>query len=116
MKLEDRAGQTYTVPDHWTAQRKLQLLDIHLQNWDQPRLVPAFTRLGFQKQRLAVSLHRLLVASLQTERALAEPCLPSGHINCLEAVVDVIPLSREREVKEALGQGLREVAEVCRRM
>ena len=44
MKLEDRAGQTYTVPDHWTAGRKLQLLDIHLQNWAQPHLVPAFTR------------------------------------------------------------------------
>ena len=111
VRLEDRAGGTYTVPDHWTSQRKLQLLDIHLQNWDQPRLVPAFTGLGFRKERLAESLHGLLVSSLQTERALAEPCLPSGHINCLEAVVDVIPLSREREVKEALGQGLRELAE-----
>ena len=83
VKLEDRAGQTYTVPDHWTAQRKLQLLDIQLQNWDQPHLVPAFTRLGFQKQRLAGDLQSLLVSSLVTERAVAEPCLPSGHINCM---------------------------------
>ena len=87
VRLVDRAGETYVVPEDWTAQRKLQLLDIHLQNWDQPLLVPAFTRVGFHKTSLPPGLHSLLLASLQPERAVREPCLPSGHLNCLQAEI-----------------------------
>ena len=74
-------------------------------------MLHSLPRVGFKKQRLPGDLHSLLVSSLDTERAVAEPCLPSGHINCLEAVVEVVPLLREREVKETLGEGLRELAE-----
>ena len=111
VRLEDRAGQLYTVPDHWSVRRKLQLLDIHLQNWAQPALVPAFTRLGFEKRQVPAELLQLLQSSLQSDLAVREPCAPSGHINCREeselggAAVEIIPL-RDKEVRRHLGRGL----------
>ena len=81
VRLEDRAGQLYTVPDHWSVRRKLQLLDIHLQNWAQPALVPAFTRLGFEKRQVPADLLELLQSSLQTDLAVREGFKNSSSID-----------------------------------
>lgn len=117
VRLVDRAGHSYTVPDTWSTQRKLQVLDINLQNWAQPLLVPPFTRLGFERRQVPADLLDLLLSSLDLARAVREPCIPSGHINCQEedqeggATVEIVPLRRDREVRRELGLGLLEVAE-----
>ena len=108
----DRADNKVFIPETWSETRKMGFLDIQLQNWAQPSLVPSFTRRGFEKRKVPEHLYKYLLESVKNGRTMREPCIPSGHINCNEdgednnaAEVEIIAVDRgemRRVVNESL--------------
>lgn len=98
-----------------SEEKKLSLLTIQLQNWDQPALVPNFTTQGFEVRAIPSSLFTFLMDMLEMDRVTPEPCAPTAHINCIAgeqpAKVEVVYMKDSRRVKRVLGEELKEIAE-----
>ena len=112
----DRAGNKVFIPQSWSDTRKMGFLDIQLQNWVQPSMLPSYTKRGFEKRSVPDQLYHYLLESVKRGRTVREPCIPSGHINCNEegednaAEVEIIAVADRGEMKTVVNESLISVA------
>lgn len=113
--LVDRVGNIQQAEEFWSEEKKLSLLTIRLQNWDQPDYVKNFTTQGFEVRPIPSALYSFLLDMLDKDKMRPEPCAPSAHINCVPgeqpAKVEVVPVKDGKIVKTVLGKELKELAE-----
>ena len=115
VELLDRAGNIQKAEEDWSEDRKMTLVDIQQQNWDQPALVPQLTPTGFEVRPVPSYLFHFLINMLVMDKVKPEPCPPSGHHNCQEgedpAKFEIVDVKDSRAVKKVLGEQLKSVAE-----
>ena len=76
-------------------QQSLSLMDIQLQNYEQPFLAPNHTIRGWEVQTIPPKLMEFLNQQLKEGFWKPEPCAPSGHLNCekeeMQGIVNLGP-------------------------
>ena len=115
VQLLDRAGNIQQAEEEWTDHMKNSLLDIQLQNWNQPAFVPQLTPIGFKVMPVPSFLFNFLLDMLVMDKIKPESCAPSAHINCKEgeepAKVEIVEVKNSQEVRRVLGEQLRTTGE-----
>jgi prolyl 4-hydroxylase len=113
--LLDRVGNIQKAEEYWSDKKKISLLQIRQQNWDQPSLVPQFTSAGFEVRSVPPLLYDFLIDMLELDKITTEPCAPSAHINCRNGEeppkVEIVGMRDSKKVKRVLGEELKKVAE-----